>query len=48
MWGDAKALIVLSAVALAGLPELFGMPEILPAEAHRVALALMLFYFGSR
>lgn len=48
MWGDAKALIVLAAVALAGLPELFGMPEILPAEAHRIALALMLFYFGSR
>ena len=47
-WGDIKAIIVLLAVAIAGLPELLGMPEILPMEAHRVALSLMLFYFGSR
>ena len=48
IWGDIKAIIVLLAVAIAGVPELFGVPEMLPKEAHRVALSLMLFYFGSR
>ncbi len=48
MWGDIKAIIVLLAVAIAGLPELLTMPEFLPPEAHRIALSLMLFYFGSR
>jgi hypothetical protein len=48
MWGDLKAIVVLATVGLAGLPELFGMPEVLPGDAHRVALAMMLFYFGSR
>jgi len=47
-WGDIKAIIVLLAVALAGLPELLAMPEVLPPAAHRICLALMLFYFGSR
>lgn len=47
-WGDFKAIVVLLAVAVAGLPELFDMPDFLPAVAHRVALGLMLFYFGSR
>ena len=46
--GDFKAIIVLLAVGIAGIPELLDMPELLPAMAHRVALGMMLFYFGSR
>ncbi len=47
-WGDLKAIIVLLAVAIAGIPELMSMPDLLPDMAHRIALGLMLFYFGSR
>lgn len=47
-WGDIKALIVLLAVGAAGLPELLSVPDFLPPDMHRVALGLMLFYFGSR
>ena len=48
LWGDLKAMLVLLAVAVAGVPELVSMPDLLPPVAHRIALALMLFYFGSR
>jgi cytochrome bd-type quinol oxidase subunit 1 len=48
LWGDLKAIVVLLAVAIAGVPELLAMPEALPPLAHKIALALMLFYFGSR
>ena len=48
MWGDIKAVVVLLAVGIAGIPELLSMPDLLPPEAHRIALSLMLFYFGSR
>jgi len=48
LWGDLKAMLVLLAVAVAGIPELVSMPDLLPPVAHRIALALMLFYFGSR
>lgn len=47
-WGDFKAIVVLLAVGIAGIPELFDVPDFLPAMAHRVALGMMLFYFGSR
>ena len=47
-WGDFKAIVVLLAVGMAGVPELIDMPDFLPAMAHRVALGMMLFYFGSR
>ena len=47
-WGDFKAIVVLLAVGIAGVPELFEMPDFLPDMAHRVALGMMLFYFGSR
>jgi hypothetical protein len=47
-WGDLKAIVVLVAVAVAGVPELISMPELLPPMTHNIALALMLFYFGSR
>ena len=46
--GDVKAIVVLLTVAIAGNPELMSMPDQLPPEAHRIALSLMLFYFGSR
>ena len=48
LWGDLKAMLVLLAVAVAGIPEMVSMPDLLPPVAHRIALALMLFYFGSR
>lgn len=48
MWGDIKAIIVLLAVGIAGVPVLLSIPDFLPPEAHRIALSLMLFYFGSR
>jgi hypothetical protein len=47
LWGDLKALIVLAAVAAAGLPELLGTDP-WPLEYQKAALALLLFYFGSR
>jgi len=46
-WGDLKALTVLIAVASVAVFELSGM-DILPQYAHRIALCMMLFYFGSR
>lgn len=48
LWGDIKAIVVLLAVGIAGVPELISMPDLMPPEAHRIALSLMLFYFGSR
>ncbi|RLT11711.1 MAG: hypothetical protein DWI22_00655 [Planctomycetota bacterium] len=47
-WGDFKAIIVLLAMAVAGVPELMSMPDLLPPMIHKISLALMLFYFGSR
>lgn len=48
LWGDLKALVVLGAVVLVGIPELLDAEASLPPEAHKVALGLLLFYFGSR
>jgi len=48
LWGDLKALVVLGAVILVGIPELLDAEASLPPEAHKVALGLLLFYFGSR
>ncbi len=47
LWGDLKALIVLGVVVTAGLPELLDTQP-WPPEFQKVALALLLFYFGSR
>lgn len=47
-WGDVKALIVLAALLIAAVPELFQLGVQLPPLVHRVALGLTLFYFGSR
>lgn len=46
-WGDIKAIVVLVAVIGVGIFELANV-EILPQYAHRIALCMMLFYFGSR
>ncbi len=48
VWGDVKAIIVLGAILVAAIPELvdIGMP--MPPQVDRIALALTLFYFGSR
>jgi hypothetical protein len=47
-WGDAKAVIVLLAIALVAFAEFLNFADQLPPEAHKVALGLVLFYFGSR
>ncbi|MBI1310749.1 hypothetical protein GC176_05525 [bacterium] len=47
LWGDLKALVVLCVVATAGLPELLGSDP-WPLDYQKAALALLLFYFGSR
>ena len=47
-WGDFKAIVVLLAMAVAGVPELLSMPDLLPPMTHKISLGLMLFYFGSR
>jgi len=47
-WGDARALIVLAVMMAAAVPEFLGAGDTLPPELHKIALGLMLFYFGSR
>ena len=47
-WGDLKAITVLLAMAVAGVPELLSMPDLLPPMTHKISLGLMLFYIGSR
>ncbi|HET6423195.1 MAG TPA: hypothetical protein VFG20_05900 [Planctomycetaceae bacterium] len=47
-WGDAKALVVLTMVGAVALCEFTGMRDILDDRVHKVALGLLLFYFGSR
>lgn len=48
VWGDIKALIVLGALLVAAVPELFEFGLQLPPMVDRIALGLSLFYFGSR
>lgn len=47
-WGDLKAIVVLLAVGLAATTEFVPALATLPPEVDRVALAMLLFYFGSR
>jgi hypothetical protein len=47
-WGDLKAIAVLATVFLAAAAELLPDRGPLPPEFDRIALAMMLFYFGSR
>jgi hypothetical protein len=46
-WGDIKAIVVLGALLAVAVPEFVAGVE-LPPVAHRIALGLTLFYFGSR
>ena len=46
--GDIKALVVLGAMLVIAIPEFLGSPDLLDPMVHRVALGMMLFYFGSR
>lgn len=46
--GDLKALVVLIAMLCVAVPEFLGTPDVLHPLFHRVALGMMLFYFGSR
>lgn len=47
-WGDLRALLVLLVLLVDAGFEIYGVANLLPAEYHRVAMGLMLFYFGSR
>ena len=47
-WADIEALIVLGAIIVAAIFELFDVGVQLPPVGNRIALGLALFYFGSR
>jgi hypothetical protein len=47
-WGDAKALVVLLALAATAGGVLMGRPDLVPEPAQKATFALVLFYFGSR
>lgn len=47
-FGDIKALLTLIAMLAVAVPEFMNTPQILPIQFYRVALVMMLFYFGSR
>ena len=46
--GDLKALCVLLMMLIVAVPEFLNQSEVLPPFFHRLALGMMLFYFGSR
>lgn len=46
--GDIKALTVLVALLVVAVPEFLGSPQAFPEVFNRIALAMVLFYFGSR
>ena len=47
-WGDIKALIVLASILLIAVVEILDQGPMLHPLVERIALALTLFYFGSR
>ncbi len=47
-WADAKALLVLGTVGIVAVCEFTGMRDVLHPTVHKVAMGLLLFYFGSR
>ncbi len=47
-WGDLKALVVLGAMLAVAFPEYLGSTNVISPMFQRVALGMMLFYFGSR
>lgn len=47
-WGDIKAMTVLIVLILAAIPEFMAVPLGLPKVFQEIALAMMLFYYGSR
>ncbi len=47
-WGDAKALVVLGTVGVVAVCEFTGMRNVLDDRIHKVAMGMLLFYFGSR
>lgn len=48
LWGDLRALIVLIALIVVALAEVLNDTKLLPVGADRVALCLVLYYFGAR
>lgn len=48
LWVDGKAALALLALIIAAIPELLGLSEGVPTEVHKIALGIMLFYFGAR
>jgi len=47
-WADLKAAVVLLILAATAIAYLAGRPDLVPGAAHKMALGLVLFYFGSR
>jgi hypothetical protein len=47
-WADGRALVVLAVMAVVAIPEFAGAGNTWPDTVRHVALAVMLFYFGSR
>lgn len=48
LWQDGRAIVVLLAIVIAASAPLSNQPNMLPEQVHRIALGLVLFYFGSR
>jgi len=48
LWVDGKALVALLTLILAAIPEFLGLSQDVPDELHKIALGIMLFYFGAR
>ena len=47
-WADARAVIVLAALATIAIPQFLDQRQVFHDNVHRAALGLVLFYFGSR
>jgi len=48
LWADGRAFVVLLVLAAVAVPEFLGLNDVFPPDFQKVALGLILFYFGSR
>ncbi len=47
LWTDGKAAVALLVLIIASIPEFLDIREGVPTELHKIAIGIMLFYFGS-